>query len=173
MQIQLIYLSATQQERLLNIYDLSQNDAVIMAPNPNPNDFVLTYHRPQAEANADTNPISATDAAAFTGTNGQTIYARFEYLTSGCYETSLFTLNIFSQPTVSPVNDLIFCDDSMDGDDTNGILEFDLDSKVPEVLGAQSALDLTLNFITIRTLRILVLLVPKSPPPFKTRPILS
>ncbi|MDB9873966.1 PKD domain-containing protein, partial [Flavobacteriaceae bacterium] len=128
------------------VYDLTQNDAVIRAPNPNPTDFVLTYHTSQAEADADTNPISVTDAAAFTGTNGQIIYGRFEYLTSGCYETVSFTLNIFPQPIVSAVNDLIFCDDSVDGDDTNGVVEFDLSTKVSEVLGSQLATDYDVKF---------------------------
>ena len=121
------------------VFDLTQNDPIIFAPNPNPADFVLTYHTSQAEADADTNPISATDAAAFTGTNGQVIYGRFEYLNSGCYETVSFMLNLFSAPSISSLGDLIFCDDSIDGDDTNGIVEFDLSTKVSEVLGSQSS----------------------------------
>ena len=121
------------------VFDLTQNDPIIFAPNPNPSDFVLTYHTSQAEADADTNPISASDAAAFTGTNGQVIYGRFEYLNSGCYETVSFMLNLFSAPSISSLGDLIFCDDSIDGDDTNGIVEFDLSTKVSEVLGSQSS----------------------------------
>ena len=97
------------------VYDLTQNDAIIVAPNPNPTDFVLTYHTSQAEADADTNPISATDVSAFTATNGQIIYGRFEYLTSGCYETVSFTLNIFPQPTANTPINFIQCDDSVDG----------------------------------------------------------
>ncbi|MDG1310182.1 MAG: hypothetical protein P8P13_06730, partial [Flavobacteriaceae bacterium] len=128
------------------VFDLTQNDPIIFAPNPNPADFVLTYHTSQAEADADTNPISATDAAAFTGTNGQVIYGRFEYLNSGCYETVSFMLNLFSAPSISSVSDLIFCDDSIDGDDTNGIVEFDLSTKVSEVLGVQLATDYAVKF---------------------------
>ena len=128
------------------VFDLTQNDPIIFAPNPNPSDFVLTYHSSQAEADADTNPISATDAAAFTGTNGQVIYGRFEYLNSGCYETVSFMLNLFSAPSISSVSDLIFCDDSIDGDDTNGIVEFDLSTKVSEVLGTQLATDYAVKF---------------------------
>jgi gliding motility-associated-like protein len=128
------------------VFDLTQNDPIIFAPNPNPADFVLTYHTSQAKADADTNPISATDAAAFTGTNGQVIYGRFEYLNSGCYEIVSFILNLFSAPSISSVSDLIFCDDAVDGDDTNGVVEFDLSTKALEVLGTQSSSDYDVKF---------------------------
>ena len=44
------------------VFDLTENDAIIFAPTPNPTDFVLTYHETEPEADADSNPISATDA---------------------------------------------------------------------------------------------------------------
>ena len=128
------------------VFNLSQNDAIIVAPNPNPTDFVLTYHTSQADADADTNPISVTDAAAFSGVHGQIIYGRFEYLTSGCYEIVSFTLNVFSEPSISSVNDFSLCDDAVDGDDTNGLVTFDLSTKTPEVLGSQLASDYTVKF---------------------------
>ena len=55
-------------------------------------------------------------------------------------------LNLFSAPSISSVSDLIFCDDSVDGDDTNGIVEFDLSTKVSEVLGVQLATDYAVKF---------------------------
>ncbi len=128
------------------VFNLSQNDAIIFAPNTNPTDFVLTYHTSQAEADADTNPISATDAAAFSGVHGQIIYGRFEYLTSGCYEIVSFALNIFSEPSISSLNDFSLCDDAVDGDDTNGFATFDLSTKTPEVLGSQLASEYTVKF---------------------------
>ena len=128
------------------IFDLTQNDAVIFAPTPNLSDFVLTYHRSQEDADSDSNPISPAEAAAFTGTHGQIIYGRFEHLASECYETVLFRLTIFSQPSVSTPIDYILCDTSIDGDDTNGVVEFDLSSKASEVLGTQLASDYSVTF---------------------------
>jgi len=115
------------------VFDLTENDAIMYAPTPNQSDFVLTYHESQVNADDDLNPISAADAVAFTGTDGQVIYARFEYLTSKCYETVSFTLNLLDQPIVSPVTDMIVCDDiSNDGSEL-----FDLSSQTLAILGAQ------------------------------------
>ena len=115
------------------VFDLTENDAIMYAPTPNQSDFVLTYHESQVNADDDLNPISAADAVAFTGTDGQLIYARFEYLTSKCYETVSFTLNLLDQPLVSPVTDMVSCDDiSNDGSEP-----FDLSSQTLAILGAQ------------------------------------
>ena len=115
------------------VFDLTENDAIIYAPTTNQGDFVLTYHETQANADADSNPISAADVVAFSGTDGQIIYARFEYKTSGCYETVSFTLNLLDQPLIFLPTDMVVCDDiSNDGSEP-----FDLSSQTLDILGAQ------------------------------------
>ena len=124
------------------VFDLTENDAVIFAPTPNPTDFVLTYHETEPEADADSNPISATDVVAFSATDGQIIYARFEYQTSGCYETVSFTLNLVDQPLIFPVIDIIICDDiSNDGSEP-----FDLSERTLDILGGQLFANYTVSY---------------------------
>ena len=50
------------------------------------------------------------------------------------------------QPTANTPITFIQCDDSVDGDDTNGFVEFDLSTKIPEVLGSQLASDYDVKF---------------------------
>ena len=124
------------------VFDLTENDAIIFAPTLNPADFVLTYHETEPEADADSNPISATDVVAFSATDGQIIYARFEYQTSGCYETVSFTLNLVDQPLIFPVTDIITCDDiSNDGSEP-----FDLSDRTLDILGGQLFANYTVSY---------------------------
>ncbi|WP_412986269.1 T9SS type B sorting domain-containing protein [Pontimicrobium sp. IMCC45349] len=124
------------------IFDLTVNEAVVMAPNPNPGDFEYTLHETLADADADLNPIDAATAAAYSGTDGQTIYVRIEYQTSGCYEVESFTLNVLGQPVINPVLDLEVCDD----DSNDGFEEFDLTVQDLGILGTQSPADFVVTY---------------------------
>ncbi|WP_417854518.1 PKD domain-containing protein, partial [Xanthomarina gelatinilytica] len=105
------------------IFDLTQNTPVVTASASNAGDLVVTYHNSQADADADTGAIGT--AAAYTGVDGEVIYIRIEYLNSGCYETSSFTLNITPEPSISPVGDLVQCDDPSN----DGVADFDLEGQ--------------------------------------------
>ena len=122
------------------IFDLTQNTPVMLAPTPVPADLVVTYHETQADADADTNPIATP--GAYVGTDGQIIYVRIEYQTSGCYETETFTLNITSQPTINPVGDMVVCDDPSN----DGFAQFNLESQTPGILGAQIPTDFIVTY---------------------------
>ena len=113
------------------LFDLTENDAVILASNPNPADFVITYHETQADADADTNAIA--NPTAYAGADGQIIYVRIEYLASDCYETSTFTLNLTPPPVINPAPDLEVCDDATN----DGVEEFDLTTQDLIILGVQ------------------------------------
>ena len=127
-----------------SVFDLTENDAIIYGPTPSPADFVLTYHRTQAQADSGSSAISATDAAAFSGTDGQIIYVRFEHQTTECYETVSFTLNLLDQPVITSVIDMIVCDDiSNDGSES-----FDLSSKTLDILGTQAPGSYTVSYYT-------------------------
>ncbi len=126
----------------VGVFDLTENDAIISGPTTNPTDFVLKYYETELEADAGSNPISATDAVAFSATDGQIIYARFEYQTSGCYETVSFTLNLLDQPLIFPVIDMDTCDDiSNDGSEP-----FDLSDQTLDILGTQSDANYTVSY---------------------------
>ena len=126
------------------IFDLTQNDAVMTAPSAIPSDLVITYHETQADADADINPIATPDTYSSTATLGspQTIYVRVEYLTTGCFETETFTLNITTQPTINPASDMVVCDDLSN----DGVEPFDLESQTPLILGTQSASNYTVTY---------------------------
>ncbi len=124
------------------IFDLSSNTPVVLASAPNAGDLNVTYHETLADADNDANPIGAP--ANYSGTDGQTIYIRVEYLTSGCYEVLPFTLNVSGQPDINPVPDLELCDDPSNDDQE----EFDLDSQTLGILGVQSPADFTVTYHT-------------------------
>ena len=65
--------------------------------------------------------------------------------TQSCYKVVSFGIELRTQP-IANTPSFSLCDDSVDGDDTNGIVEFDLSTKVSEVLGSQLASDYDVKF---------------------------
>src|SRR5690606_13306816 len=112
----------------------------VTASATNAGDLVVTYHDSQADADADTGAIGT--AGAYSGTDGEVVYIRIEYLNSGCYETSSFTLNITPEPTINAVGDLVQCDDPSN----DGVADFDLESQTLTILGAQPSSDFTVTY---------------------------
>jgi len=66
--------------------------------------------------------------------------------TQSCYRVISFDIEVQSLPITNTPIDYILCDTSIDGDDTNGVVEFDLSSKASEVLGTQLASDYSVTF---------------------------
>ncbi|MDG1284635.1 MAG: T9SS type B sorting domain-containing protein [Flavobacteriaceae bacterium] len=126
------------------IFDLTENDAIVSAPTLDPGDFEITYHESQADADADSNPITPSDAASYSGTDGQIIYMRFEYKTSGCFETISFTLNLLDQPLISAVTDMVECDDITN----DGSHSFDFSDQTLDILGTQLPENYTVSYYT-------------------------
>ncbi|TYC12777.1 PKD domain-containing protein, partial [Bizionia gelidisalsuginis] len=128
------------------IFDLTENDTVINAPAPNPLDQIITYFETQADADNNTNAIATPDTYTSTAVIGtpQTIYVRIEYLTSGCFETETFTLNVVAPPIINPAPDMELCDDASN----DGTEPFDLESQNATVLGPQSNTDYTVTYYT-------------------------
>ncbi len=122
------------------IFDLSTNTPIVLASATNAADLVVTYHETLGDAMGDTAPIGAL--TNYIGTDGQLIYVRIEYLTSGCYEFESFTLNVQGQATINPVPDLIVCDDVSN----DGVAMFDLESQTLGILGAQPASDFVVTY---------------------------
>ena len=128
----------------IGVFDLTENDAIVSAPTPDPGDFEITYHESQVDADADSNPITPTDAASYSGTDGQIIYVRFEYKTSGCFETISFTLNLLDQPLISAVTDMVECDDITN----DGSHSFDFSDQTLDILGTQLPENYTVSYYT-------------------------
>ncbi|NQX86649.1 MAG: PKD domain-containing protein, partial [Flavobacteriaceae bacterium] len=124
------------------IFDLTQNEAVVLGPSPNPTDYVVTFHNSLTEAENDTGAIDATTAAAYSGTNGEVVYVRIEYLESGCYEVESFTLTLSALPVINSVSDILVCDD----ESNDGVAQFDLTTQDAGILGTQPAADFTVSY---------------------------
>ncbi|MBC2846690.1 PKD domain-containing protein, partial [Winogradskyella flava] len=115
------------------IFDLELNTPVVTASASNAGDLVVTYHISQTDAENDAGAISGTNN--YSGTDGETIFVRVEYLTSGCNEVFPFTLNLSGQPVLNPVSALELCDDSSN----DGFEEFNLNAQTAGILGGQDA----------------------------------
>jgi gliding motility-associated-like protein len=112
-----------------------------------PANFTVTYHRSFEDArdNIDPIPASYTNETPFV----QTIHIRIVNLLTGCVNSiSNFNLIINEEPTAEDIGDLPYCDDDLDGDDTNGFVQnIDLDSQIPGILGIdQDEDDFTVTF---------------------------
>ena len=124
------------------LYNLTQNTPVVIANSTIPSDLVVTYHLTLAGANSDDTSINSP--TTYSGTDGQTIYARIEYLNSGCYEVETFLLGLTDPPIINPVLDLITCDDNSN----DGREVFDLESQTLTILGTQPASDFNVKYYT-------------------------
>jgi gliding motility-associated-like protein len=136
----------TAQNGITSGIDLEVQTAGILG-DQDPNQFTVSYHRSFADARDDLNPIVGlyTNEVAFT----QTIFIRIVNNNTGCINNiSNFNLIINTQPTVEDIVELTYCDDSLDGDDTNGFVQnIDLDSQIPLLLGPdQDEDDFTVTF---------------------------
>jgi gliding motility-associated-like protein len=124
------------------VFDLTMNNAVVTASAPNPSDLVVTYYETQADADVGTNVIGS--ANNYSGVDGQIMYARIEYQSSGCYKVETFTLVLTAPPTISSVADMETCDDVSN----DGFEVFDLNSQSMNILGSQLPADFNVSYYT-------------------------
>ncbi|MFD2561608.1 T9SS type B sorting domain-containing protein [Aquimarina rubra] len=125
--------------------DLSAYDATILGTQ-DPNQFQIRYFRSIADADADINelPLSFT-----TENNPQVIAARIENMGNiNCYDTTSFQIEIFDGPTAFATNPIVTCDNADDGDDTNGMIVYDLTTANTDIYNGQSAADYTITYHT-------------------------
>ncbi|WP_340203090.1 T9SS type B sorting domain-containing protein [Ascidiimonas sp. W6] len=82
-----------------------------------------SYHLTQADADTNANPING--AVAFSNRTASRIYVR-ALNENGCYQTTTIDLVVVNTAIPSNFNiDFYSCDDLSDGDDANGITNFD------------------------------------------------
>lgn len=118
-------------------FDLSVNIPLIMA-GIDPAEFTLSYHGTQADADTGDNPLPNL----FTNvTNSDRIHVRVEsVLNESCFDASVFfDLIVNPLPSIIAVSDFERCDDDLDGNDTNGLVQsFDFSSKDAEIINGQA-----------------------------------
>ncbi|WP_372746306.1 T9SS type B sorting domain-containing protein [Lutibacter sp.] len=112
-------------------FNLEQANTSISSENPAP---TITYFETEANAIANTNPI--VNPTAFSNSISLTVWARVEN-SAGCFTTAEVNLQVVSTNIPS---DLMItfneCDDTVDGDSTNGITLFDFSAATNQVLNA-------------------------------------
>ncbi|WP_242204327.1 T9SS type B sorting domain-containing protein [Aestuariivivens insulae] len=112
-------------------FNLEENTSTIKGSQT---DIAVTYYESASDANIGINKLKSP---YINNKNPQTIYARITNTKTGCFELTDFTLNVNLGPSYTPPTDYELCDNLDDGNDTNGQVVFNLDSKTPELLNGQ------------------------------------
>ncbi|MHA7058395.1 T9SS type B sorting domain-containing protein [Aquimarina sp. M1] len=136
--------SCDDDDNGLETFDLTQNSLLILGAQ-DPTEFTITYHVTQEDAQNYTgalgdNSIEIPDTFVNTMSN-QTIWARIGGTNQVCFEIATFVLKVYQNPIANTPIDLVLCDNDLDGNGTNGIVEFDLSNIVTQVLGMQNTAD--------------------------------
>ncbi len=92
-------------------FDLTIKDVEVLGTQ-SPNDFDVTYHLTQVDADTGANvlPIPYTNV-----TNPQTIFVRIDELGTGNYDVTTLDLEVDPLPVVNTPSPLLYCDDDNDG----------------------------------------------------------
>lgn len=94
------------------LFDLTVFDNQIVA---NPNDFTITYHESQAEADTGDNPINPENAYPIDINSSATVYIRVD--AGGCPNTGSVIININSNPVLEEDLEIgPLCDEDGDGE---------------------------------------------------------
>ncbi|WP_299115087.1 T9SS type B sorting domain-containing protein [uncultured Winogradskyella sp.] len=112
--------------------------------------FEVSFHLEEMEAmtSSTTNPLpnNFTNLIAY---DEDTIWVRIENVDNrdDCFDTTSFNIDVFEQPTPSTYT-YELCDDTLDGDDTNGFVDFsltpaDIDSFI---LNGQDPMQFTVSY---------------------------
>ena len=129
-------------------FDFSTKDAEILGTQSASN-FEVNYFATQANAfnnlNALPNPYTNITPYA-----EETIYVRIQVKGNpACFDLTSFNLQVFDTPypaVSANIPVLSYCDDASDGDDTNGLYEFDLTERESIILDAQSPYVFDVNY---------------------------
>jgi large repetitive protein len=133
-----LVLCSQDQNDIGVIFDLTLQNAAIYGTQ-DPNDFTLTYHLTEANAQAGTGAIANPSAYANTS-NTQTIWVRLVDAETGCHSIGSFELvvnlpPVIAQPADLPVYEL--CDDEV----IDGFTVFDLTYMNPLITMGQPGME--------------------------------
>ncbi|WP_299362516.1 T9SS type B sorting domain-containing protein, partial [Winogradskyella sp.] len=117
--------------------DLSDINSVLLE---NTFNVLVSYHNSIADAEANNSPLD-TDHT-YTG-DTEDLVARVEFSTTGCYAVYPFRLQIDPLPIAHQPDDLVACDDDLDG-----LLELDLSVQDTAVLNGQEPGEHTIGYFS-------------------------
>ncbi|RCW92243.1 T9SS type A sorting domain-containing protein [Winogradskyella arenosi] len=121
----------------IETFDLTENEIWIINGDVG---HTVTYYTSENNALSGSNSIS--DPTQFTNTvSTQTIYARMERNTTGCFAVVDFDITVYSLPEVVAINDFILCELY-----TDGFANFNLALKDVEVLNGQDSSQFDVNY---------------------------
>lgn len=105
-----------------------------------PANYSVTYHKTPQNAIDNFDPIDP-DVFYENTSNPQIIYVRLENNTTNCFVTDQsFKLVVDELPFSNPASDIILCDNTSVGSDTDGFINsFDLEQRTAQILGTQAA----------------------------------
>lgn len=122
-------------------FNLDQNTPIIIGTQTN---VTVTYHLNSNDAIIGENVIA--NSTAFTNTqNPQTIFTRITDTNSGCFNTAEFEISVINSVTI-PGDSFAVCDNNLDGNDTNGLSNFNLNDATAEIMNGQDITNLTINY---------------------------
>jgi len=107
---------------------------------------VINYFTSENDAETGNNPI--TNSAAYSS-NSSSVWVRLEDPATRCSSFAITSFEIIVSPLpniLQVVSDLELCDDIFSGSDTDGLVTFDLTTKIDEILGSQNPNDFEVNF---------------------------
>ncbi|WP_299440030.1 T9SS type B sorting domain-containing protein [uncultured Aquimarina sp.] len=141
-------MSCDDDDNGFDTFDLTQNSPIILGAQ-DPTEYTVTYHVTRVDAEnytgaAGDNIIADPDTFVNT-TADQIIWARIGGTNQICFEVVSFVLRVYRNPVANTPSDIELCDNDLDGDDTNGLVVFDLSAVPAEVLGTQNAADFTVS----------------------------
>lgn len=125
-------------------FTIDTDDEVLNGQDPTV--FRVKYFESQEDADDNINELVMP---YLTTSNPQQIFVRIENVNSPeCYDTTSFMVEVFSTPIANPISDIEVCDDALDGDDMNGLITYDLNELIDDVLGSQDPLQYEVTFHT-------------------------
>src|SRR5699024_8879086 len=119
------------------VFDLTENADVIYG-DQSPDDYGLTYHESEADAEEGTAAIGQPGSYAYSGPGEGTIWVRLEDRDSGCYSVGSFTIGVGDALEVGTPDPLVSCDGTAGGPD-DGIGLFDLTVAVAQITGGNAS----------------------------------
>ncbi|MEP0388674.1 IgGFc-binding protein, partial [Dokdonia sp.] len=127
----------------LEIFNLTNIETILLGTQ-NPLEYTITYHLNQISADNDTGAI--VTPTAFNSTSA-VIIVRIENTSNpNCFDTTEIVLTVDFLPEAVAPGDYGICDNTIDGDDTNGFTEFNLSTQDLVILNGQSTTDVTLTY---------------------------
>lgn len=125
-------------------FDLTATEALVLG-GQSATDYEITFHNTLIDADLDNSALTSiyTNQVAY---QEETIFVRIETIANpDCYATTDFLIDVFNQSTATPFT-YELCDNDLDGNDTNGFVEFNLSSINNQVLNGQNTTQFSVTY---------------------------